>query len=148
MNRKDFDKYNLTPLDDKPLEGVTASIILDLRREKDKGYYPVKYRVTYDRKQGYYPCMDLSMDEFSRLHGSVRDLLLIKTKKLINDGFKRITDIIEELIQKEGFTPVGLARRLKRGTVNSILTSFDNKIADRSEEHTSELQSRQYLVCR
>jgi integrase len=134
MNRKDFDKYNLTPLDDKPLEGVTASIILDLRREKDKGYYPVKYRVTYDRKQVYYPCMDLSMDEFSRLHGSVRDLLLIKTKKLIMDGFKRITDIIEELIQKEGFTPVGLARRLKRGTVNSILTSFDNKIADLEEK--------------
>jgi integrase/recombinase XerD len=134
MKRKDFKKYDLTPLDDKPLEGVTASIILDLRSEKDKGYFPVKYRVTFDRKQVYYPCMDLSMDEFSRLHGSVRDLLLIKTKKLITDGFKRITDAIEELIQKEGFTLEGLARRLKRGTGDSILDAFKNKIEDLEKE--------------
>src|SRR5664280_2899212 len=130
MKRDDFDKYDLTPLDDKSLEGVTTSIILDLRREKDKGYYPVKYRVTYDRKQVYYPCMDLSMDEYSRLHGQVRDHNLIKTKKLITDGFKRITDNIEDLVQKEGFTLEGLARRIKRGTGDSILDAFKNKIED------------------
>src|SRR3712207_9362581 len=39
-----------------------------------------------------------------------------------------------------------------RGTVKSILktsaTLLDENKAARSEEHTSELQSRQYLVCR
>ena len=32
--------------------------------------------------------------------------------------------------------------------VNDILTQFDFILYARSEEHTSELQSRQYLVCR
>src|SRR3712207_8485401 len=32
-------------------------------------------------------------------------------------------------------------------TLSNFMTSYD-RVADRSEEHTSELQSRQYLVCR
>lgn len=125
---------NLSPLDNFQLERISASIILDLRRPKQNGDYPVKYRITFDRKQVYYPCMDLTIEEYSRLHGSVRDVLLKKTKKLITDGFKRITDIIEDLVQKEGFTLEGLAMRLKRGMKDSILTSFDNKIADLQKE--------------
>jgi len=121
---------NLSPLDNYQLENVSASIIIDLRRSKQNGDYPVKYRVTFNRKQVYYPCMDLTAEEYSRLHGLVRDLNLKKTKELIKAGFKRITDIIEDLIQKEGFTHEGLARRLKRGMKDSILTAFDNKSAD------------------
>jgi len=121
---------NLTPLDNFQLENVSASIIIDLRRPKQNGNYPVKYRVTFNRKQVYYPCMDLTVEEYSRLHGSVRDINLRKTKKLIKDGFKRITNLIEDIIQKEGFTLEGLAMRLKRGMKDSILTAFDNKIAD------------------
>src|SRR3712207_8432195 len=34
---------------------------------------------------------------------------------------------------------------LERG---DTMWSFANRVLDRSEEHTSELQSRQYLVCR
>src|SRR3712207_7177881 len=47
--------------------------------------------------------------------------------------------------QKDGSNAVGFALRTGRIT-GSLLT----RIADlaRSEEHTSELQSRQYLVCR
>src|SRR3712207_7861910 len=42
----------------------------------------------------------------------------------------------------------------RRGTVEEVLefvvhrSAYQLKEADRSEEHTSELQSRQYLVCR
>jgi len=32
--------------------------------------------------------------------------------------------------------------------VSGILEDIDQRMAERSEEHTSELQSRQYLVCR
>jgi len=127
-------KLDLSPLENFQLEKVSASIILDLRRPKASGQFPVKYRVTFNRVQHYYPCMDLSEEEFSRLHGSVRDLLLVKTKKLILDGFKRITDAIEEVIQKEIFTLNGLARRINGGTSDSILDTFEVKITRLEEE--------------
>jgi integrase len=133
MKREDFEKYDLTPLERYSLEKIDASVILDIRRPKDSGYYPVKYRVTFNRKQSYYPCMDVTVDEYSRLHGQVRDHNLKKTMKLITEGFKRITDLIEDLVNKEGFTHEGLARRLRKGTTDSILNSFDNKIATLTE---------------
>src|SRR3712207_7088360 len=43
-----------------------------------------------------------------------------------------------------GVVAVGQARRADRAG----LLARDPAVADRSEEHTSELQSRQYLVCR
>ena len=49
-------------------------IILDLRRTKKNGLYPVKVRLTQNRIQKYYPLgMDLSASDFERIqNGSVR----------------------------------------------------------------------------
>src|SRR3712207_7151035 len=55
--------------------------------------------------------------------------------------------------------PVALHIHLRLGIINkssprgaldciSVLAPMDNTAVSRSEEHTSELQSRQYLVCR
>src|SRR5438445_4058571 len=41
-----------------------------------------------------------------------------------------------------------IARFYRCGASSSGSTSIDSLADDRSEEHTSELQSRQYLVCR
>src|SRR3712207_8032885 len=40
------------------------------------------------------------------------------------------------------------ARRMSSGTIVALLPDGGWKYLSRSEEHTSELQSRQYLVCR
>src|SRR3712207_8040926 len=40
------------------------------------------------------------------------------------------------------------ARRRSRESVTATSNAPDTRTAPRSEEHTSELQSRQYLVCR
>lgn len=132
-------ELDLTPLENYNFESVFASVIIDSRRPKDSEddkikYYPVKFRVTFNRKQHYYPSMDLSLEEYSDLHKAVTSVNKVKTKKLITAGFKRITDTIEEVSNNEGFTLEGLARRLKRGTVDSILIAFDNKIADLVKE--------------
>ncbi len=121
---------DLTPLERYTFDKINAAIILDTRKAKESGYYPVKYRVTYLRKQVYYPCMDLTIDEYDKLHKSVRGEYLIRTKKLIQSGFKKLTDTIEELVTQEGFTIDGLNTRLSRGVKDSILSAFDNKIAD------------------
>src|SRR3712207_7211404 len=43
---------------------------------------------------------------------------------------------------------VGRARRDEDRVVRGAVGQTERPVADRSEEHTSELQSRQYLVCR
>src|SRR3712207_8881695 len=65
------------------------------------------------------------------------------TYRLVNKNNKRVTDF---------FYRSKLFERV-RETINQELSyivnqSFDFSPQERSEEHTSELQSRQYLVCR
>jgi len=59
---------------------VTIKIVLDTRRAKDSGLYPVKIRVTHQRIQKYFSVLikdkmgafvpfDLSLDDFNRVYG-------------------------------------------------------------------------------
>jgi integrase len=129
---------DLSPLDNFSLKGVTASIILDtrmspkvLKRKEEKGEnpenftFPVKYRIRYDKHQEYYPCKNLTKEQYSRLQKATREGSLIKIKKLIVDRFKEITDLIEAI---EPFTLNELAKRIKGGTQESVLNAFNNKI--------------------
>jgi integrase len=73
--------------------------------------------------------MDVSIEQYDRMQRSVRDRYLVKTKRVIHDGFKRITDLIEDLTGKEGFSFNGLAKRLQKGATDSVFSAFDNRIA-------------------
>jgi integrase len=131
MNRDDFKGSNLTSLMSYgPTQGVTANVIIDLRRPKGEDIFPCKYRITYQQEQIYFPCMDLSVKQYDRLHGEVKNANLVKTKKLIQAGFKRITDTIEDILNKEAFSLELLKKKLSRGTQDSIFSAFDNKIAE------------------
>ena len=49
---------------------VSVKVVLDTRRKKTKGQYPVKLRVTYQREQKYYPTdFDLTPEDFERVNG-------------------------------------------------------------------------------
>jgi len=137
MKRDDFnegkrkdDQLDLTPLFSYSLEGITASVILDLRRPKDNNSFPVKYRVTHNRRQLYYPCMNMTVELYDRLHGDVRKREYTKPKKQIQDGLKRITDIIDELVKEGTFSLNGLDKRLSKGKTDSLITAFDNRIKE------------------
>jgi hypothetical protein len=137
MKRDDFnegkkkdDQLNFTPLFSYSLEGITASIILDLRRPKDNNSFPLKYRVTHNRRQSYYPCMNMTVELYDKLHGDVRKREYTKTKKQIQDGLKRITDIIDELVKEGTFSLEGLDKRLSKGKTDSLITAFDNRIKE------------------
>lgn len=54
-------------MDTFSLDNVRATVILDTRRPKRNGYFPVKYRVTLIRKQVYYTCMDLTIREWESI---------------------------------------------------------------------------------
>jgi integrase len=135
LNRDGSYKYNLAPIDSYgPHEGITADVILDIRREKvidGVMYFPCKFRVTFKRKQAYYPCMDLTPEQFDKLHGTVRNSYINEAKnKYIKPGFQRITDEIGNILAKEPFTLELLAKRLSRGTNDSLLSAFDKRISD------------------
>ncbi len=117
-------------LENFSFEDVTAAIFLDVRKSKDNGNYPVKIRVTHNRKQHYYPSVDISLDDWNTLlEGKNPRGKLLDKKKLMYASFKTLTDIIKDLAPGKHFTFEGFNLRLSRGADDSILTAFDNKIA-------------------
>ena len=77
-----------------------AKVVLDERRAKNNGLYPVKLRITYDRKQKYYPTPhSLSKMEFEKIKNGER--LKIEEKALKNKVFdfeKKASDIISDML--------------------------------------------------
>src|SRR5947209_9767993 len=75
-----------------------------------------------------------------------------QVKELIDTALK-----LEGLVRNSGVHAAGVVISpqpltelvpLHKTKNDEIVTAYDMKAVERSEEHTSELQSRQYLVCR
>src|SRR3712207_8511612 len=61
----------------------------------------------------------------------------------------QLSDAAKTALVQEGYDPTYGARPLKRTIQRRVLDPLALRVLEgRSEEHTSELQSRQYLVCR
>ena len=117
-----------TDMDKFSLDKVTLSTILDTRRVKDDLNYPVKYRITYLRKQYYYPSgIDLTEDQWKALEHT-RKKEMIENRELITSGFDKIKTHIKDMVRGEGFTLQRLSERLSQGTQNSIISEFERKI--------------------
>lgn len=117
-----------TDMEKFSLDKVTLSTILDTRRVKDDLNYPVKYRITYLRKQYYYPSgIDLTEDQWKALEHT-RKKEMIENRELITSGFDKIKTHIKDMVRGEGFTLQRLSERLSQGTQNSIISEFGRKI--------------------
>lgn len=115
------------------LSGVTLSVFFDTRRPKEDLTFPVKYRVTYLRKRVYYASgIDLTADQWNTLWSSKKRELR-EARELIQIGFDKIKEHIKDLVRDEGFSVVGLAKRLHSGRSNSIFESFYQRIEDLKE---------------
>jgi integrase/recombinase XerD len=111
------------------LDKVSATLIHDTRQIKKNDLYPVKYRVTFMRKQVYFPSgIDLSMPDWQRLPTAKGKELKLQ-RELIQAGFEKIKMHIKELCKSDqGFCLEQLNTRLSRGMKNSIITAFYNKV--------------------
>src|SRR5690554_3321494 len=67
---------------------------------------------------------------------------------LIFTRTKQGADNVVAFLQKEGYKADAIHGDKSQNIRLKILEDFKNKNIDRSEEHTSELQSRPHLVCR
>ena len=104
-------------------------IVLDIRRPKKNGLFPVKLRVILNRVQKYYPIgLDLTTSDFKRIiNGSVRKELRIYKNK-IADLENRAKDIIHQM---DSFSFEEFKIKLydnKAIQVSNVYVLFDQKI--------------------
>jgi integrase/recombinase XerD len=74
--------------------------LLDKRRPKKEGQYPVKVRVTFERQQKYYPVgVDLSQEDFDKIsnHSVRKDLRSARQKILLMEA--KVSKAIESIKQ-------------------------------------------------
>lgn len=121
---------NMSFMEKYSLDGITVSVFFDTRRVKDDLTYPVKYRINYMRSRFYYPAgIDLTEDEW-KIMPTTKKRELLKTRELIQSGFDKVKEHIENMVKGEGFSIEGLTKRLSKGRKDSILTAFNNKIEE------------------
>ena len=115
---------------------VTAktAIVLDTRRAKADNTYPVKLRVTFERKQKYYPTnKNLTIAEFDRVMTGKRHSEPEKETKYSIEAFeKKAIDIIDGLpfftwaiFEKQYST-----NRAAKGTIEAAFTDYIDSLKD------------------
>ncbi|MET6999466.1 tyrosine-type recombinase/integrase [Chitinophaga defluvii] len=117
------------------MKALTA-IIHDTRREKKDLKYPVKIRITYQRKQVYYPTrFDLSIEEFNKLFTAKPREEYKKILLELTGLQTKAQEIIDDL--KGGFNWKGFDAKFlkKKSDWNSVLSIYtDYSKALRAEE--------------
>ncbi len=105
-------------------DGITVAIILDTRRPKADGKFPVKVRITYKRQQRYYPTgKSLSPAQWDILMTTKgRDLSIVR--KDVENSYNLIRAAVEELANGGPFSLEALNARLKLAPSTSVNTLF------------------------
>jgi integrase len=110
--------------------GTRKSNKPDSGQPKQPGIFPVKYRITYQRKSVYYPSgFDMTEKEWEALPGTRKEELK-ELRKHILDGFELIKDHVNKLIEEDTFTLEALNTRMKKGTKTSLIAAFDSRIEE------------------
>lgn len=113
---------------------VTTDIILDTRREKKDGTYPVKLRVTFQRKQKYYNVgLDLIESDFEKARGE-KPRGNHKENRLEMDAAERkAVDAISQL-EPFSFDRFESLIRIPSASRNSVYAAFERTIEDLTEK--------------
>ncbi len=102
-------------------DGISVLAIVDRRRIKNNGLFPVKIEVVYRRVQKYYPTgQDVSLEEWDKFRYARR-----RPKKCasIENSFYVVRNVVEQLAEKGEFSFRRLEARLGRSsdTVNEAI---------------------------
>lgn len=115
-------------------DGISVLTILDARRAKKNGLFPIKVQVVYRRKQKYYSTgKELSKEDWERLL-KAKSQLLIEIRADIESSFSIVKRQVNELTQKGEFSFEALSVRLGRCTKElSLRTAFNLKMKELEE---------------
>lgn len=109
-------------------DGVSALTVLDVRRSKISGLYPVKIQVVYLRKQKYYSTgKELSRGNWEAL-SNTKSKSLLEIRKDIQSSFEIVKEAIRDLCSEGGFSFDALNNRLNKGVSDTLNTLLRNKI--------------------
>ena len=110
-------------------DGITALTILDTRRPKINGLYPVKVQVIHKRVQKYYSTgKELTEKDWKKLP-ETRAAELSKVRNSIKNSYDIVLKNIEELSYRGEFTFDALNLRLGKATGDTVNTALKAKIA-------------------
>lgn len=108
---------------------VLTAIIHDTRREKKNKTYPVKIRITYERKQVYYPTrFDLSVDDFSKLFTVKPREEHKKILQELAEVEKKANEIIDELKGSFNWKAFDAKFLKKKSDWNSVFSFYEDAI--------------------
>lgn len=110
-------------------DGVSVLTVLDSRRSKADGKYPVKVQVVYNRIQKYYSTgKTLLPEEWDKLP-TTKNRNLTSVRESIENSFNIVRDNVETIAANADFSFDSLNQRLKKGSNGNINTAFQAKIA-------------------
>ena len=85
-------------------DGITVSVMLDTRRLKSDGKYPVKIRVTSNRERRYYSTgKDLTPEEWEAMP-TTKARTLASVRKDIESSYQIVRSAVEDLAISGRFT--------------------------------------------
>lgn len=109
-------------------------IILDERREKSSKKYPVKLRLTFNRKQMYHPLgIDLTIDEFEKMMANTCPRNLREIKMAVNEFEIKANNIINNL-PDFSFRLFDIKFYAKNRNAADIYAFFEDKISKLEKE--------------
>ena len=123
-------------------DGVTVLTILDTRRPKQNGLYPVKVQVIFKRVQKYYSTgKELSIKDWERMPDS-KSAELSKTRNSIKNSYDLILKNVEDLASKGEFSFDSLNVRLGKAAGEILDNTFKVKIE--ALEANEQINTRNY----
>lgn len=109
-------------------ENISILTVLDKRRPKASGLYPIKVQVVYRAVQKYYPTgKDLSVDDWERLP-SARDKELKEIRESVENSFSLVRSNVEALAERGGFSFDALNLRLGKASGDTLNNALKAKI--------------------
>ncbi len=109
-------------------DGITVSVMLDTRRLKSDGKYPVKIRVTSNRERRYYSTgKDLTPEEWETMP-TTKARTLASVRKDIESSYQIVRSAVEDLAISGRFTLGALNTRLKGAVSDTVNTAFRAKM--------------------
>jgi integrase len=109
-------------------DAVSILTILDSRRPKADGKYPVKVQIIYQRTQRYYPTgKTLTPEEWEKLP-TTKTRSLVAIRESIENSFNIVRGQVESMVFGGDFSFDVLNQRLKKGSSSTVNTAFRVKI--------------------
>jgi len=109
-------------------DGISILTVLDARRKKQSGLFPVKIQVVYNRLQHYYNTgKELSQTDWDVL-AETKSKRLIEIRSDIKNSFEKVEAIVRSLVEEGNFSFDLLNNRLGKCVNDTLNAAFQAKI--------------------